>query len=120
VTWLRFLELSLISDAAQVGNFRVRELMEWRRSLCFLPLATVLVPQCGPYHRQADQSINANVQPKDLTDDCGFSKLGPMKPRATYSSPVISMPQAIYPDDAKARGIKGAVTVLLLVNVRSV
>ena len=86
--------------------------------IAFLLLA-VFIPQCGPNRRPTDQPINANVQSKEPTADCGFSKLGAMKPRATYSSPVISMPRPIYPDDAKARGVKGAVTVLLLVDVRS-
>ena len=84
-----------------------------------LLLATLFIDQCGPNRRPTDQAMNANVQPRDQTADCGFSKLGAMKPRATYSSPVVSMPRPIYPDDAKARGIKGAVTVILLVDVRS-
>ncbi len=87
----------------------------------FLLLALVLVPQCRSSSRRSDQSTNSQpiVKGKSEKNECDFSKFAPMEARANYGSPVRSMPQPVYPPEARERGIKGRVSVLMLVNVRS-
>ena len=87
----------------------------------FLLLAAVLVPQCHSNSRRSDESTNSRPIVKDTIKkgECDFSKFAPMEAHANYGSQVLSMPQPVYPPDARDRGIKGRVSVLVLVNVRS-
>jgi outer membrane biosynthesis protein TonB len=79
----------------------------------------VLAIQCGSV-RQRQQNSTSKIPETTPTvhpNDCDFSRFKPLKARANYGSPVISMPQPVYPPEARANNVRGKVTVLLLVNV---
>jgi hypothetical protein len=95
---------------------------EMLKPILILLLPALLAVQCGARHPkppgrvdQDPQRVNRNPE----KNKCDFSKFKPMKARASYGSPIVSMPQPEYPAASKGSGIQGKVTVLLLVNVRS-
>lgn len=88
--------------------------------LFLLPVAFIV--QCGARHPKPSARVEQDpqrVSQNPENNKCDFSKFKPMKARANYSSPIVSMPQPEYPPASKGRGIQGKVVVLLLVNVRS-
>ena len=85
----------------------------------FVVFVAALVAQCPSSGHRSAESVNS--QPKDKIEkkECDFSHITPLGPRANYGSQLLSMPQPVYPEDLKQRGIKGRVSALLLVNVHT-
>src|SRR5207248_8522355 len=86
--------------------------------LLVLTVSNLLFIQCGSRQAPPRSDTSRNDRPT-VDKKCDFSELKPLKARANYGSPLVSMPQPTYPLEAKERGIKGRVGVLVLVNVHN-
>jgi outer membrane biosynthesis protein TonB len=87
------------------------------KALLILIGLNLLMIQCGS-HSRPDSSKAKNDRSAGETK-CDFSEFKPLKAKANYGSPMVSMPKPAYPPEAKERGVKGPVSVVMLVNVHS-
>jgi hypothetical protein len=81
----------------------------------FLP---ALLMKCGSIQPQSNP-VTANNQAVEAKSSCDFSNFKPMKARANYGAPLVSVPKPDYPPEARSQGIHGTVVMLLLVNTRT-
>jgi hypothetical protein len=78
-----------------------------------------LLTKCGSIKSQSNPDVAANKQAITEKRRCDFAEFKPMKFGANHHSPMVSIPKPGYPSEARAQGIHGTVTVLLLVKTRT-